>query len=59
MMFQEVKDLSFSELRKAIAHVEKHWQEAVAFDDKDAKINAVLLLHDLQLQLNRKLKGTR
>jgi hypothetical protein len=59
MMFTEVKDLSFSELRKAISHVENHWREAVAFEDEPARINAVLLLHDLQLQLNRKLKGTK
>lgn len=58
MMFAEVKDLSFSELRTAIAYVENHWREAVVFQDESARINAVLLLHDLQLQLNRKLKGT-
>lgn len=59
MMFTEVKDLTTNELQKAIDHVESHWQKAVIHKDEPARINAVLLLHDLQLQLNRKLKGTK
>ena len=58
-MFFDVKDLTFSELRTALAYVEQHHKEAVAFNDTDAATNAVLLLHDLQLQLNRKLKGNK
>jgi dihydroorotase len=58
-MFFNVKDFNLKELRTVLRHVNKHWEQAVYFQDKDATINATLLLHDLQLELNRRMKGKR
>ena len=58
-MFFNVKDFNIKELRTALKHVNEHWEQAVYFQDKDATINATLLLHDLQLELNRRMKGKR
>lgn len=58
-MFFNLKDFNLKELRIALSRVNEHWKQAVYFQDEDARINATLLIHDLTMELNRRMKGKR